>query len=1000
MITDNYSKMTSGVGMRSRLARGGDYGGELELLLREQRRQLDEANDRERELSICRSGSAPPTVEGSLSAFGGLFGAAGGNSSGVSEEELRSDPAYISYYYSNVNLNPRLPPPLLSKEDWRSAQRIQGVGGGNACCGGGGGGSPLSIVGVGDRRRASMGGEGAKEKPLISTQTELSGESVENGAESPNGWGTNRLIGLPGLGSGSRQKSIAEMIQDDISYRKSTSRYASHPASRTINNFIGPSDSLFIDLQHEPSSLDALHSQASVTDTRSMQSVGSSCSRGYASPVGASLSRNTTPDFQLIARAPSPRVLSTGLGTRSSSDNLNVIKSSVDVDASQGMAEPADLVAALSGMSLSANMLDEENHMKPLSHHDIHKQQNFLHMQNGTNHIKQQSLMSKSGVLPTGSPFTGPYTPTLSSAGSSPTQHPTVGSPNSMSFGYGMGSYGLNPLSPCMLENQFESGHLPYLYDDMDSRSTRGGLTLGPNLLAAAAEMQNLYRLRNSSLGNSVQDPLMDPRYPPYLTSTELSDASSLTALNNPLINRESLGNSYMGFLEIQKAHLESLASQKSQYGFSKTGDANHGYYANPTLGISMPYPGSPLAGCILPNSPFGPGSPVRYGGRNVHFASGMRNVSVGVMEDWLSDAASYLGQRASLLDDFKNNKAKCFELSEIEGHVVEFSADQYGSRFIQQKLETATVEEKNMVFHEILPHALNLMTDVFGNYVVQKFFEHGSPSQIRDLADKLSGHVLTLSLQMYGCRVIQKAIEVVDLDQKKKMVAELDGHIMRCVRDQNGNHVIQKCIECVPEDAIQFVVTTFYDQVMTLSTHPYGCRVIQRVLEHCHSPETQSIIMHEVLQSVSMLAQDQYGNYVVQHVLEHGKPEERSSVINKLKGQIVQMSQQKFASNVVEKCLTFGTPEERQTLVNEMLGSPDENEPLQIMMKDQFANYVVQKVLETCDDHQLELILNRVKDHLNALKKYTYGKHIVTRVEKLVATGERRIGILSSYSA
>lgn len=56
--------------------------------------------------------------------------------------------------------------------------------------------------------------------------------------------------------------------------------------------------------------------------------------------------------------------------------------------------------------------------------------------------------------------------------------------------------------------------------------------------------------------------------------------------------------------------------------------------------------------------------------------------------------------------------------------------------------------------------------------------------------------------------------------------------------------------------------------------------------------------------------------------------------------------------------------------------------------MKDQFANYVVQKVLETCDDQQLELILNRIKVHLNALKKYTYGKHIVARVEKLVAAG------------
>lgn len=67
-------------------------------------------------------------------------------------------------------------------------------------------------------------------------------------------------------------------------------------------------------------------------------------------------------------------------------------------------------------------------------------------------------------------------------------------------------------------------------------------------------------------------------------------------------------------------------------------------------------------------------------------------------------------------------------------------------------------------------------------------------------------------------------------------------------------------------------------------------------------------------------------------------------------------------------------------------------------MMKDQFANYVVQKVLETCDDQQLELILNRIKVHLNALKKYTYGKHIVARVEKLVAAGGFNSLSLSLY--
>lgn len=69
----------------------------------------------------------------------------------------------------------------------------------------------------------------------------------------------------------------------------------------------------------------------------------------------------------------------------------------------------------------------------------------------------------------------------------------------------------------------------------------------------------------------------------------------------------------------------------------------------------------------------------------------------------------------------------------------------------------------------------------------------------------------------------------------------------------------------------------------------------------------------------------------------------------------------------------------------------------LQAMMKDPFGNYVVQKVLETCDDQSLQLILSRIRVHFNTLKRYTYGKHIVSRVEKLIAAGGKEHS-LSSY--
>ena len=83
---------------------------------------------------------------------------------------------------------------------------------------------------------------------------------------------------------------------------------------------------------------------------------------------------------------------------------------------------------------------------------------------------------------------------------------------------------------------------------------------------------------------------------------------------------------------------------------------------------------------------------------------------------------------RSSLLEEFRatHGKTRAWELSEICGQIVSFCQDQHGSRYIQQRLETAGDDEKQVIFVEVLPRAPELMIDVFGNYVIQKLFEHG----------------------------------------------------------------------------------------------------------------------------------------------------------------------------------------------------------------------------------------------------------------------------------
>ena len=340
----------------------------------------------------------------------------------------------------------------------------------------------------------------------------------------------------------------------------------------------------------------------------------------------------------------------------------------------------------------------------------------------------------------------------------------------------------------------------------------------------------------------------------------------------------------------------------------------------------------------------------------------------------------------SSFLEEFKSGKGRRLELQDVTGHVIEFSMDQHGSRFIQQKLETAEREHFDLIFHEALPQCMTLMTDVFGNYVVQKLLEHGTDEAREQLCQKMNGHVVNLSLQMYGCRVTQKAIEVLRGPQQQQLVRELDGHVHRCVRDQNGNHVIQKCIEHVASEDIAFIFDTFTGNIAELAVHPYGCRVVQRIREHCTDEARSSEVIEEIIEATVDLAKDQYGNYVVQHVLLYGTPDAKFQVVRKLQDIVVSMSQHKFASNVVEKMLIHAARKQKNAIIESLMSATEDPDFMLQMLRDQFANYVIQKLLDICSDEQRSILLDRIGFHLHALKKYTYSKHIVARFEKLRA--------------
>ncbi|GKU91679.1 hypothetical protein SLEP1_g5515 [Rubroshorea leprosula] len=324
---------------------------ELELILQAQISQ--QTIGRERDLNMFRSGSAPPTVEGSLNGM-------------LSEEEIRSHPAYLSYYYSHDNINPRLPPPLLSKEHWHVAQRFQG-----------------GFGGIGNWRKKKLIDDGDSSS-LFSVQPNLSVQQAESdlmelrnvsgrdlSRKMSAEWldrGSDGLIGMSDAGLGTRRRSFADILQEGLERPVTLSGHSSQPASRNAFGEI-----MEASITSNPSSPQLCNGvepgkglcAGAHPELAGLQSHGTSSSHSFASAVGASLSRSTTPKQHVLGRSPSSGLPLVGSNKVCPIDKRNVVGSNVQNGNPSAQNELGEIATALSGLILSkARHIDEDSHLQ------------------------------------------------------------------------------------------------------------------------------------------------------------------------------------------------------------------------------------------------------------------------------------------------------------------------------------------------------------------------------------------------------------------------------------------------------------------------------------------------------------------------------------------------------------------------------------------------------------------------------------------------------------
>ncbi|KAI7901042.1 armadillo-type protein [Cokeromyces recurvatus] len=318
-------------------------------------------------------------------------------------------------------------------------------------------------------------------------------------------------------------------------------------------------------------------------------------------------------------------------------------------------------------------------------------------------------------------------------------------------------------------------------------------------------------------------------------------------------------------------------------------------------------------------------------------------------------------------------------KVEDFIGKFYELCKDQNGCRFLQKKMEEKEDGMKNleMIFNEIHPHFTELMTDPFGNYLCQKMLEKCNHDQRTIIVETVAPELVKIALNMHGTRAVQKLIEYLSTtEQIKTVTAALKSNVVTLIKDLNGNHVIQKCLHRLSSKNNQFIYDAVCDNCIEVASHKHGCCVLQRCFDHATVSQKDQLV-DEIAKHALPLVQNPFGNYVVQYVLELGVTRYSESIIHRFVNHVCILSVQKFSSNVIENCIRTAQPATRRLLIAELI---DQN-VMEKLLHDSFANYVVQTSLDFADEDQRAELVECIRPLLPTIRTTPYGKRIHSKI-------------------
>uniref|UniRef100_A0A1I7V920 PUM-HD domain-containing protein n=1 Tax=Loa loa TaxID=7209 RepID=A0A1I7V920_LOALO len=363
------------------------------------------------------------------------------------------------------------------------------------------------------------------------------------------------------------------------------------------------------------------------------------------------------------------------------------------------------------------------------------------------------------------------------------------------------------------------------------------------------------------------------------------------------------------------------------------------------------------------------------------------------------------------------------------------FSNDPHGNFIIQKiAMEAFPGIEQARVVEHVANKVVKMCSNRYGSRIMQRVFERFDFGYRVELLNKLSGSECFLAVDSCATHVMQLYCDSAYTFEREFQAScskqiwmprypiRFRGKILHFVAllgetsstDLYAIKNLEFCqndlnlIKVIGNVVGGTVIHSNCNIVMKYAFTPQELEISACTTRYANTPnefKTARRLLNKLLrrltENCTEFTDHQFANYVMQHVItSEFHPDARDYIIkHAILSNVLTLSQEKFASHVVEKSLQHASPKVLHCLMGEIFDGYVKDDKgrdaLDIMLFDQYGNYVVQTMInvsiDVYEDRRegdllwLARLSERISRHEPRLMRYSSGKKIIEKMKQVL---------------